>query len=49
MDEEGEAQRLATWDRAAADAAFQAQRAQALEQQAALEAQVDALPLMSML
>ena len=40
MDEEGEATRLSTWDKAAADAAFQAQRAQALEQQAALEAQV---------
>ncbi|KAK9788325.1 hypothetical protein WJX73_009601 [Symbiochloris irregularis] len=40
MDEEGEAVRLSTWDKAAADAAFQAQRAQALEQQAALEAQL---------
>ena len=40
MDEEGEALRLSTWDRAAADTAFQAQRAQALEAQAAYEAQV---------
>lgn len=40
MEEEGEAQRLAVWDRAAADAAFQAQRAQALQQQAELDAQV---------
>lgn len=47
MDEDGEAQRIAAWDTVAADAAFQAQRAQVLEAQAAMEAEVRPECLMS--
>lgn len=39
MDEDGEAQRIAEWDQAAADAAYRAQVQRAAAQQALLEEQ----------